>query len=66
MKEQRVRIGLRIKELREAQGFSQIQLAEAIGTHEGNIRRIELGKYDISFDVLQSIAECLGKRIDFI
>lgn len=63
---ERERIGKRISELREAHNVSQKELAEAIGTHQGNIARLEAGKYNPGFDTLQSIASFFGMRIDFI
>lgn len=63
---ERERIGKRIAELREAHNVSQKGLAEAIGTHQGNIARLEAGKYNAGFDTLQAIASFFEMQIDFI
>lgn len=63
---ERERIGKRIAELREAHNVSQKGLAEAIGTHQGNIARLEAGKYNVGFDTLQAIASFFEMQIDFI
>lgn len=63
---ERERIGKRIAELREAHNVSQKGLAEAIGTHQGNIARLEAGKYNPGFDTLSKIAEVFNMKIDFV
>lgn len=62
----RKRIGLRIKQLREDQGLTQLQLAERTGLKQQNIGRIESGKYSTGQDILSTIAAALGKRLDLI
>lgn len=62
----RKRIGLRIKQLREEQGLTQLQLAERTGLKQQNIGRIESGKYSTGQDILSTIAAALGKRLDLI
>jgi transcriptional regulator with XRE-family HTH domain len=58
----------RIRELREAKGLSQAQLAELIETKQPSIARIESGRSLPRLDVLQRIATALGMRltIDFV
>lgn len=65
-KESRGMIGSRIKRLREAAGLSQADLAEKTGLKQGNIARIEAGKYSTGQDILTKIAQALGKRLDII
>ena len=63
---ERRRIGNRIAQLRKEKGITQEQLAEMTGLRQPNIARIELGKYSIGFDILQTIAEALGCDVDLI
>ena len=63
---QRQRIGQRIAEIRKAQGITQQELAERTGMQQGNIARIEAGKYSARFDTLQTIAEAMGLTVDFV
>ena len=65
MDEERKRIGHRIYELRKKAGLSQAELAEKIGINSNNISRIEHGRYNVGFDMLQKIAEAFNSRIDF-
>lgn len=62
----RIRIGLRIKELREQQGLTALQVAEAVGIRELSYKRIEEGKFSFSVDILEKIASVLGTRVDLI
>ena len=62
----RQRIGARIAELRRERGMSQAQLAEATGLKQPNIARIEAGKYSTTLDLLTTIADALGVKVDFI
>ncbi|MBR2016444.1 MAG: helix-turn-helix transcriptional regulator [Prevotella sp.] len=65
-KEQRERLGLRIRSLREAAGMNQVQLAELAGIQSSHISRIEAGKYAVTFETVQAIAEALGMTVDII
>lgn len=62
----RIRIGLRIKELREQQVLTALQVAEAVGIRELSYKRIEEGKFSFSVDILEKIANVLGTRVDLI
>lgn len=62
----RKRIGLRIKELREQQGLTPLQIAEAIDISENNYLRIEEGRFSVNVDKLEHIANILGTRVDLI
>lgn len=59
-------IGGRIRELREAKGLTQEELASLAGILRTNLSRIELGRYSTGLDILGAIAEALDVRIDFI
>ena len=65
-KEQRERLGLRIRSLREAAGMNQLQLAELAGIQSSHLSRIEAGKYAVTFETVQAIAEALGMTVDVV
>ena len=64
MNETRERIGQRIAKLRKEQGMTQAELAERTGIQRAHITRIEAGCYSVGIDLLQKIAEALGKNVD--
>lgn len=65
-KEQRERLGLRIRSLREAAGMNQLQLAELAGIQSSHLSRIEAGKYAVTFETIQTIAEALNMTVDLV
>jgi transcriptional regulator with XRE-family HTH domain len=48
----RIKIGKTLKEMREKKGFSQDELAEAMGINRSTISKIENGKFNLSIDYL--------------
>lgn len=64
--QERIRIGLRISELRKEQGWTQGELAERCGLGRSHIARIERGAYNIQIDTLSLIAEAFGMRVELI
>lgn len=62
----RERIGKRIAQLRMEAGISQYKLADLTGISQGNIARIETGKYSTGIDILSKIGDALGYQLDFI
>ena len=62
----RDRIGLRIQTLRKLAGMSQEQLAMRAGLQRTHISRIEAGKYAVTLETIQAIAEALGMTVDII
>ena len=62
----RDRIGLRIQTLRKMAGMSQEQLAMRAGLQRTHISRIEAGKYAVTLETIQAIAEALGMTVDII
>ena len=62
----RIYIGARIKELREARGLTQAELAEKAELLQANLARVESGKYSTGLDILGRIAEALGCKLDLI
>ena len=75
--QERVRIGQRIADIRKEiewtdatgirrAGMTQTELAERTGLQRSHIVRLEQGRYGATIDVLSSIADVLGKRVDFV
>ena len=62
----RDRIGLRIATLRKLAGMSQEQLSERAGLQRTHVSRIEAGKYAVTLETIQAIAEALGMTVDII
>lgn len=57
------KVGFNIKKLRDAQGYSQKQLADEINYTPSYLSRIENGACTCSLDVLYTIAEALNVSI---
>lgn len=64
--DERLRIGKVISSIRESKGLTQEELSELTGFTKGTIIRIELGKFGVPIDVLATIAEALGKRVELV
>lgn len=64
--EERVRIGARIRELRNEKNILQQDFADMCEISRSNLSKIESGKYGTSIDILARIAKNLGKTIDFV
>ena len=62
----RERIGQRVKALRLLADLSQDELAQRAGLQRTHIGRIEGGKYAVTLEVIQAIAEALGMTVDII
>lgn len=61
----RMRLGLKIRELRQAAGLTQAELAERTGTTASAISRIESANYtNHSLPLLQKIAKALHQRLE--
>jgi transcriptional regulator with XRE-family HTH domain len=63
-KKDRPPLGLRLTELREAAGLTQIQLAGRIGVHPSNIGFWELSGTPPRGEVLPKMAHALGVSVD--
>lgn len=62
---ERVALGDLIRELREAQGFTQAQLAKKVGTTQSAIARIEDANYaGQKLSTIAKIAAALGHRVE--
>lgn len=63
---ERIRIGQRIKELREAKKMEARDLALLAGIDAANLSRIEQGKYSTGVDILSRICVILNAHLDLI
>lgn len=64
--QERIRLGLRIAELRKERGWTQGELAERCGLGRSHIVRIEQGAYNIQLDTLALVAEAFGMSVELI
>lgn len=62
----RERIGKRIAALRKLAGLSQEDLALRAGLQRTHVSRIEAGKYAVTLETIQAIAEALYMTVDII
>lgn len=62
----RERIEQRISALRKLAGMSQEQLALRAGLQRTHISRIEAGKYAVTLETVQAIAEALYMTVDIV
>lgn len=66
LNDKRKAMGESIRAMRTAQGWAQEQLAKIAGITASNLGRIEAGKYAVSLDILNKIAEALGAELQMI
>lgn len=57
-------LGMRVRELREAAGLSQSELARRTGTRQPNIARLEAGGGIPKLDTLQRMADALDMELE--
>ncbi len=62
----RDRIGLRVVALRKMRGWSQQELADRAGLQRTHVGRIETGKYAVTLETIQAIAEALDMQVDIV
>ena len=62
----RDRIGLRIASLRKMQGMNITQLADRAGIQRAHLSRIEAGKYAVTIETVEAIAQALGMTVDIV
>lgn len=62
----RDRIGLRVYQLRTLKEWSQEELARRAGLQRTHVSRIEAGKYAVTLETIQAIAEAFGMTVDII
>src|ERR1051325_4366351 len=58
-----VRIGKLIRDARHHRGWTQTQLAKALGTSQSAVNRIERGNQNISLEMIARIGEALDSEI---
>lgn len=61
--ESALRIGRRVRDLREAKDLTTYDLAERSGIHRPNISRIERGRHVPNLDTLMRLAQALGTSV---
>ena len=54
------RFAVRLKQLREAKGFTQDALAKKVGVSRAYLARLEMGRHDPPLSRLQKLAKALG------
>ncbi len=64
--DERIRLGKRLKELREEKNIEAKRLATITGIDPANISRVEQGKHSVGIDILSRLANALGYKIDFV
>ena len=57
------RIGTLIRDARKHRGWTQTQLAEALGTSQSAVNRIERGNQNVTLEMLARIGEALDSEI---
>ena len=62
----RDRIGIRIALLRKQMGLTQEELAQRAGLQRTHVIRIEAGKFAVTLETIQAIAEALGMTVDIV
>ena len=62
----RERLGQRIASLRQLAGMSQEQLGDKAGLQRTHVSRIEAGKYAVTLETIQAIAEAFCMTVDII
>lgn len=50
-------LGLRIKELRESRGWTQVECASYLGFHPSYLARVELGGKNVTLATIDKIAQ---------
>lgn len=56
----------RVREIRQARGWSQEKLADALRIHQTNYAKLERGQRKITLDEAAEIARMLGQPIDLL
>lgn len=62
--QERVRIGVRIRELRKQKNIEAKMLAQIANIDAANLSRIEQGRYSVGLDILSRIALALGAKVE--
>lgn len=59
-----IKLGMRVKQIRESKSLSQTQLAYNIGKDQPSINRLEKGRVNPSYIYLLDVCEGLGVDIE--
>lgn len=62
----RVRIGRQLAGLRRESGMTQKEVAERAGIRHEHLSRIEAGRYAVTLETVQAIAEALGASVEVV
>ena len=57
---------MRLKELREKRGISQVTLASALNLSQNSISRYETGEREADYTTLIAIADYFGVSVDYL
>lgn len=63
---ERERIGRKIASIRQEAGLSQAELGKKCELERFHISRLENGRHSVGLDTLTTIAEAMGKTLDFV
>ena len=61
-----IEVGRRLKALRESIGFSQVKMAQALGTTQSSINRYENGQSSPSVELFRRHADYFDVSLDYI
>ena len=64
--EERLRIGTRLKYIREKKKMEAKNIARIAGIDPSNLSKIEAGKYSVGLDILSKIANAIGASVDIV
>lgn len=56
----------RIKELRKANGYTQVTFAETLGVSKGTVAMWETGKRAPGYEIINQLSDMFERRIDYI
>ena len=56
----------RLKDLRKANGYTQVSLGQALGVTSGTVAMWETGKRKPDYETLNQLSEIFDRRIDYI
>ena len=62
----KIQVGKRVKELRQENNLTQQQMADTLGIDRSNYSKYELGKLEISNEMLVKLAKFFDVTTDYI
>lgn len=66
MRKKEEEIGKKIVEIRKERGMTQRDLAARCGIAQSTVYRIEAGKFSPRLDLLENMANALGRTVDLV